>query len=161
MNHISIDFIIKRCKKIFEEKLKDYDFSWRVVKICSMIDQIFIKVFRIHNIQKRGSQKVEEEKIIDTYMDVINYIVITLIKLNINNEENISHPKVINLYNQQFNKINSNKKIVKREKLTINKILEYILYLKQKKEEISLEQFLLKLLNMTLILLKDDMERNK
>ncbi|AWU43565.1 hypothetical protein DM815_00490 [Blattabacterium sp. (Cryptocercus kyebangensis)] len=171
MNHISIDFIIKECKKLFKKKLKDYDLSWRIIKIYSMIDQIFIKVLRIHNIQKRGYQKVKEENVIDTYIDVINYIIITLIKLNTshNFEKNISHSKIICLYIQQFNKIKNWKKNIelykkKMETPSIEKILGYIFYLKKKKEKIlskKLEIICLKILKITILLLRKDMRKNK
>ncbi|AWU42480.1 DUF1599 domain-containing protein [Blattabacterium punctulatus] len=171
MNHISINFIIKKCKKLFKKKLKDYDLSWKIIKIYSMIDQIFIKVFRIQNIQKRGYQKVKEEKIIDTYIDVINYIVITIIKLNTSNnlEKDISHSKIICLYIQQFNKIKNWKKNIElyNKKMgdpSIEKILEYIFYLKKKKEKIlsnNLEKIFFKILKITILLLMKDIRKNK
>lgn len=157
MNHISIDFLMRKCEKLFKEKLKVYDLSWKEIKISSIIDQIFIKVVRIQNIQERGFQEVEEEKVIDTFIDVINYIVITLIKLNIDFKKKVSHSEVMNIYIQKFYKIkelyddNSQK-----ESISIENLLEEILYLKQKKTKIlykKLENICLKMLNMTIFLL--------
>ncbi|WP_185878374.1 DUF1599 domain-containing protein [Blattabacterium cuenoti] len=157
MNHISIDFLMKKCKELFKEKLKVYDLSWKKIKISSIIDQIFIKVVRIQNIQERGFQKVEEEKVIDTFIDVINYIVITLIKLNIDFKKKVSHSEVMNIYIQKFDKIkelydDNNQK----ESISIENLLEEILYLKQKETKIfykKLENICLKMLNMTIFLL--------
>ncbi|ACY40135.1 hypothetical protein BLBBGE_103 [Blattabacterium sp. (Blattella germanica) str. Bge] len=83
MNHSSIDFIIQKCRKLFLDKLKDYDLSWKFLKNSSIRDQIFIKVVRIKNIQSKGYQEIKEEKITDTYIDIINYIIIILIKLDV------------------------------------------------------------------------------
>ncbi|WP_185866519.1 DUF1599 domain-containing protein, partial [Blattabacterium cuenoti] len=137
MNHISIDFLMKKCEELFKEKLKIYDLSWKKIKISSIIDQIFIKVVRIQNIQERGFQEVEEEKVIDTFIDVINYIIITLIKLNIDFKKKVSHSEVMNIYIQKFSKIkelydDNNQK----ESISIENLLEEILYLKQKKTKI-------------------------
>ncbi|WP_185854744.1 DUF1599 domain-containing protein [Blattabacterium cuenoti] len=157
MNHISIDFLMKKCEELFKEKLKVYDLSWKEIKISSIIDQIFIKVIRIKNIQERGFQEVEDEKVIDTFIDVINYIVITLIKLNIDFKKKVSHSEVMNIYIQKFDKLKelydeNNQK----ESISIENLLEEILYLKQKKTKIlykKLENICLKMLNMTIFLL--------
>lgn len=157
MNHISIDFLMKKCEELFKEKLKVYDLSWKEIQISSIIDQIFIKVVRIKNIQERGFQEVEEEKVIDTFIDVINYIVITLIKLNIDFKKKVSHSEVMNIYIQKFYKIkelyNDNSQ---KESISIENLLEEILYLKQKETKIlykKLENICLKMLNMTIFLL--------
>ncbi|WP_185852708.1 DUF1599 domain-containing protein [Blattabacterium cuenoti] len=157
MNHISIDFLMRKCEELFKEKLKVYDISWKEIKISSIVDQIFIKIVRIKNIQERGFQEVEEEKVIDTFIDVINYIVITLIKLNIDFKKKVSHSEVMNIYIQKFYKIkdlydDNNQK----ESISIENLLEEILYLKQKKTKIlykKLENICLKMLNMTIFLL--------
>lgn len=165
MNHISIDFLMRKCEKLFKEKLKVYDLSWKEIKISSIIDQIFIKVVRIQNIQERGFQEVEEEKVIDTFIDVINYIVITLIKLNIDFKKKVSHSEVMNIYIQKFYKIkelydDNNQK----ESISIENLLEEILYLKQKETKIlykKLENICLKMLNMTIFLLRKNIPKKR
>ncbi|WP_185870437.1 DUF1599 domain-containing protein [Blattabacterium cuenoti] len=160
MNHIVVGFIIKKCKKLFQEKLKDYDLSWKIIKISSMIDQIFIKIVRIQNLQKKGNQKVKEENIVDTYLDVINYIIITLIKLNFTSfleKRNISHYEIFNIYTKELNKIkNFNEKEVNdNDEVSIDTIIENILSCKKKKNFFSqnLEKFYLKMLKMITFLL--------
>ncbi|WP_185849723.1 DUF1599 domain-containing protein [Blattabacterium cuenoti] len=156
MNHIYIDFIMKKCQELFKEKLKFYDLSWKEIKISSIIDQIFMKVVRIQNIQKRGFQEVKEEKIIDTFIDVINYIVITLIKLNIDFKKKVSHSEVMNIYIQKFDQIKElYDENTQNERISIKNLLEEILYLKQKETKIlykKLENICLKMLNMTIFL---------
>lgn len=163
MNHSSIDFIIQKCRKLFLDKLKDYDLSWKFLKNSSIRDQIFIKVVRIKNIQSKGYQEIKEEKITDTYIDIINYIIIILIKLDvffILNFKKISYHDVIFLYDQKLERIRNcfceNYK-QKKKIFSINNVLENILYLKKNEEEVSfkkLEKFYLKMLIETIFLLK-------
>ncbi|WP_185868960.1 nucleotide modification associated domain-containing protein [Blattabacterium cuenoti] len=161
MNHTSIDFIIKKCRKLFLDKLKDYDLSWKLLKNSSIIDQILIKIIRIKNIQSKGYQEIKEEKITDTYMDVINYIVIILIKLDIFfvlNFDKISCHDVIFLYNKKFEKIKNCIHEYSPQKIfSINNVLKNILYLKKNEEEVpfkKLEKIYFKILIETIFLLK-------
>ncbi|WP_185859233.1 nucleotide modification associated domain-containing protein [Blattabacterium cuenoti] len=161
MNNPSIDFIIQKCRKLFLDKLIDYDLSWKFLKNSSIIDQILIKVVRIKNIQSKGYQEIKEEKITDTYMDIINYIIIILIKLDvffILNFNKISYRDVIFIYNQKFEKIkNYLHKDFKNKMFSINNILENILYLKKNEEKVAfkkLEIFYFKMLIETIFLLK-------
>ncbi|WP_185876759.1 nucleotide modification associated domain-containing protein [Blattabacterium cuenoti] len=161
MNHLSIDFFIKKCGKLFYDKLKDYDLSWKFLKNSSIIDQILIKVVRIKNIQLKGYQEIKEEKITDTYMDIINYIIIILIKKDIFfilNFDKISYDDVVFLYKKKFksikNCINDN---YEKKILSINNVLKNVLYLKENEKKFSfkeLEKFYLKILVETLFLLK-------
>ncbi|WP_185853266.1 DUF1599 domain-containing protein [Blattabacterium cuenoti] len=161
MNHPSIDFIIQKCRKLFLDKLIDYDLSWRFLKNSSIIDQILIKVVRIKNIQSKGYQEIKEEKITDTYMDIINYIIIILIKSDIFfilNFNKISHRDVIFLYNQKFERIkNCLYKNFKHKIFSINNILENIFYLKKNEGKVAfkkLEKFYFKMLIETIFLFK-------
>ena len=54
------DSIIKKCEDIFAKKMKDYGSAWRILRISSLTDQIFIKAQRIRSIEQKGKQKVEE-----------------------------------------------------------------------------------------------------
>jgi hypothetical protein len=48
------------CKDIFIKKTRDYGTSWRILRLPSITDQIFIKAQRIRSIQEKGTQKVED-----------------------------------------------------------------------------------------------------
>ena len=50
--------IVKECKELFGKKTKDYGTAWRVLRLPSITDQIFIKAQRIRSIQEKGTQKV-------------------------------------------------------------------------------------------------------
>ncbi|WP_185865945.1 nucleotide modification associated domain-containing protein [Blattabacterium cuenoti] len=161
MSRPSINFIFQKCRKLFLDKLIDYDLSWKFLKNSSIIDQILIKVVRIKNIQSKGYQEIKEEKITDTYMDIINYIIIILIKLDIFfilNIDTISRCDVIFIYNQKFEKIkNCIHKNSKNKIISIKNILENILYLKKNEGKVAfkkLEKFYLKMLIETIFLLK-------
>ena len=52
--------IIENCEDIFAKKLKDYGTAWRILRISSLTDQIFIKAQRIRSIDQKGRQKVRE-----------------------------------------------------------------------------------------------------
>ena len=76
------DQAIAACSDIFIKKTKDYGTAWRVLRIISVVDQIFIKALRIRTIQDKGFQKVDDG-IQDEFKGIINYAVIGLIQLKL------------------------------------------------------------------------------
>ena len=74
------------CQQIFLNKTKDYGTSWRVYRIISVADQIYIKAKRIRTIQEIGQQKIDDDRISE-FKGILNYGVIGLIQLGINNDE--------------------------------------------------------------------------
>jgi hypothetical protein len=76
------DQAIASCSDIFIKKTKDYVTAWRVLRIISVVDQIFIKALRIRTIQDKGFQKVDDG-IQDEFKGIINYAVIGLIQLKL------------------------------------------------------------------------------
>ncbi len=78
------DQAIASCSDIFIKKTKDYGTAWRVLRIISVVDQIFIKALRIRTIQDIGSQKVEDD-IPSEFKGILNYAVIGLIQLKLGN----------------------------------------------------------------------------
>jgi hypothetical protein len=78
------DKAIESCKNIFLKKVSDYGTAWRVLRTISVVDQIFIKGLRIRNIQSLTQRKVEDD-VTSEFMGIINYGVIGLIQLRLNN----------------------------------------------------------------------------
>lgn len=78
--------VIKACKDIFLKKSKDYGTAWRILRLPSITDQIFIKAQRIRSIQDKGTQKVDEG-ITGEFIAIINYCVIALIQMNLTEED--------------------------------------------------------------------------
>ena len=79
---IQYESIIKKCEDIFAKKLKDYGTAWRILRISSLTDQIFIKAQRIRSIDQKGTQKIMED-ISSEYIGIINYSIIGLIQLEL------------------------------------------------------------------------------
>lgn len=70
---------IARCREIFEKKTRDYGTSWRVLRLPSLTDQIYIKANRIRSIQETGEHKVEEG-VQPEFVAMVNYAVMALIQ---------------------------------------------------------------------------------
>ena len=68
------------CREIFVKKAMDYGTSWRVLRLISIVDQIFIKAQRIRTIQQKGEQKVGDD-IQSEFKGIVNYGIIGLIQL--------------------------------------------------------------------------------
>ena len=80
------DAVISGCKQTFLQKTKDYGTSWRVYRTISVADQIYIKAKRIRTIQEKGFQRIGDD-IASEFSGIINYSVIGLIQLQIDNDE--------------------------------------------------------------------------
>ena len=75
------DLVMAKCKDIFIKKMKDYGCAWRILRLSSLTDQIFIKAQRIRSIEMNdGHQKVGED-IRNEFIGIVNYSIITLIQL--------------------------------------------------------------------------------
>jgi hypothetical protein len=74
--------IIGICKELFGKKTRDYGTSWRILRLPSITDQIFIKAQRIRSIQEKGSQKIEDT-IASEFIGIINYCIIALIQMRL------------------------------------------------------------------------------
>jgi len=74
--------VISSCKTLFAKKTQDYGTAWRVLRLPSITDQIFIKAQRIRSIQEKGSQKVEDN-ITDEFIGIINYCIIAMIQMQL------------------------------------------------------------------------------
>lgn len=70
---------IGRCREVFEKKTRDYGTSWRVLRLPSLTDQIFIKANRIRSIQESGENRVGEE-LASEFVAMVNYAVIALVQ---------------------------------------------------------------------------------
>ncbi len=92
--------VIATCKELFLKKTKDYGTAWRIMRLPSITDQIFIKAQRIRSIQEKGSQKINDT-VADEFMGIINYCVIALIQIQMENSTRVELPvdEVEQLYN--------------------------------------------------------------
>ncbi len=77
------------CRTLFEKKTRDYGTSWRILRLPSLTDQIFIKANRIRSIQESGENRVGDD-VRGEFVAMVNYATMALIQseeLSKRNEE--------------------------------------------------------------------------
>jgi hypothetical protein len=78
---------MKNCKSLFNKKMQDYGSSWRIMRLTSLTDQIFIKAQRIRGLQTKITRKVDEGEIPE-FVGIINYSIMALIQIELGVSEN-------------------------------------------------------------------------
>ena len=76
------DRYAKEALELMKRKNHDYDVAWRGMRVSSYTDLILTKIERIKEIENLAGQTLVSEGIDANYMDIINYAVFGLIKLN-------------------------------------------------------------------------------
>jgi len=74
-------------KALMENKNHDYDEAWRKMRISSFTDLILMKLHRTKQIEDNQGKTLISEGIDANYMDIINYAIFALIKLEFPNDE--------------------------------------------------------------------------
>ena len=74
--------VIAYCREVFEVKQKDYGTAWRILRLSSLTDQIYIKANRIRSIQVKDKMLVDEG-IVPEFVGIVNYSVMALIQLEL------------------------------------------------------------------------------
>ena len=85
------DTSIDNCGDIFSKKLRDYGTSWRMFRISSITDQVFIKAQRIRTIEQNGTQKIVDD-VRGEYIGIINYSIIALMQMELKDETRTELP---------------------------------------------------------------------
>ncbi len=83
---LQYDSVIAGCRLLFFRKNKDYGTAWRILRLSSLTDQIFIKASRIRNIEEQGIHKISD-KPDDEYVGIINYCVMALIQHSLQHDD--------------------------------------------------------------------------
>ncbi len=60
--------------------MSDYGSAWRILRLTSLTDQIFIKAQRIRGLQTNKERKVEEGQVSE-FIGIINYSIMSLIQI--------------------------------------------------------------------------------
>ena len=96
------DKVIAICRELYCNKMKDYGSAWRILRLPSLTDQIFIKAQRIRSIQEKGVQKIQDG-IEGEFIGIINYCVIALIQKKLENSQQneFSEQELSDLYDEQ------------------------------------------------------------
>ena len=107
------DAVISACRVLFLKKMKDYGCAWRILRLPSLTDQIFIKAQRIRGLQQNKTQRVAEGAASE-FIGIINYCVMALIQIergiaeqpDLTNEETVSDydAKIANTKQLMLNK---------------------------------------------------------
>ena len=72
--------VMKECREMYVKKLHDYGAAWRILRIPSLTDQLYIKANRIRSLEMKGESKVGEG-IRPEFIAIVNYSIIGLIQL--------------------------------------------------------------------------------
>ncbi len=86
---IAIDLYNKHIhasRKLMENKNHDYDEAWRSMRISSFTDLILMKLYRTKQIEDNDGKTLISEGVDANYMDMINYAIFALIKLEFPDE---------------------------------------------------------------------------
>ncbi len=78
--------IVSQCRSLFEKKMKDYGAAWRILRLPSLTDQIYIKAQRIRSLQTQSERKVNEGEVSE-FIGIVNYSIMALIQIKLGVEE--------------------------------------------------------------------------
>ena len=94
--------VIETCRSLFINKMKDYGSAWRILRLPSLTDQIFIKAQRIRGLQQNKEQKVDEDQTSE-FIGIINYSIMALIQLEkgVVEQPDLSLDKATALYDEK------------------------------------------------------------
>lgn len=97
------DAVIKVCQELYEKKMLDYGCAWRILRLPSLTDQIFIKAQRIRGLQENAVRKVDEGEISE-FIGIINYAVMALIQLELGvvEQPDLDAGKALSLYQKHI-----------------------------------------------------------
>jgi len=105
MNHTSkqYDAVVQMCRELFEKKMKDYGSAWRILRLPSLTDQIFIKAQRIRSLQQNEVRKVNEGEA-GEFIGIINYSIMALIQLELGvvDQPDLNVEKALNVYDEKI-----------------------------------------------------------
>ena len=93
------DKVISVCQDLFEKKMTDYGSAWRILRLPSLTDQIFIKAQRIRSLQENEVRKVDEDET-GEFIGIINYCIMALIQLEMGvaDQPDLGVAKAVELY---------------------------------------------------------------
>jgi len=97
------EHIISICTEIFSKKMQDYGIAWRILRLTSITDQIFIKAQRIRSIEMKETMKVNEDSRSE-YIGIVNYCIMALIQLEkgTSEDDDLTGEETLQLYSAGF-----------------------------------------------------------
>ncbi len=96
------DSVVTVCRDLFAKKMKDYGCAWRIMRLPSLTDQIFIKAQRIRSLQENEVRKIDEGEA-GEFIGIINYSIMALIQLELGvaDQPDLDPETAIRLYDQK------------------------------------------------------------
>lgn len=96
------DAVINTCRELFLKKTQDYGTAWRILRLPSLTDQIFIKAQRIRSLQQNTVRMVDEGEQSE-FIGIINYSIMALIQLEkgIAEQPDLNAKEAIGLYDKE------------------------------------------------------------
>lgn len=96
------DAVIHTCRELFLKKAQDYGTAWRILRLPSLTDQIFIKAQRIRSLQQNAVRKVDEDERSE-FIGIINYSLMALIQIKkgVVEQPDLSATEAIELYDKE------------------------------------------------------------
>lgn len=93
---------IGKCRELFINKMHDYGSAWRILRLPSLTDQIFIKAQRIRGLQQNLEQKIQENETSE-FIGIVNYSVMALIQLEkgVVEQPDLALEEATQLYDEQ------------------------------------------------------------
>ena len=97
------DAVVQVCQDLFSKKMKDYGCAWRILRLPSLTDQIFIKAQRIRGLQQNAIQKVDEGAASE-FVGIINYCVMALVQIEkgVVEQPDLSFEEAVLLYAEKI-----------------------------------------------------------
>jgi Nucleotide modification associated domain 1 len=97
------DKVISICRNLFTKKMSDYGSAWRILRLPSLTDQIFIKAQRIRSLQENEVRKVDEDESSE-FIGIINYCTMALIQLELGvaDQPDLNVEKASKLYDDKI-----------------------------------------------------------
>ena len=96
------DKVIGICRDLFAKKMTDYGSAWRILRLPSLTDQIFIKAQRIRSLQQNEVRKIDEDET-GEFIGIINYCIMALIQLDLGvvEQPDLGVEKATQLYDEK------------------------------------------------------------
>ena len=97
------DTVIATCRTLFINKMQDYGCAWRILRLPSLTDQIYIKAQRIRSLQENEVRKIDEDET-GEFIGIINYSIMALIQLELGvaDQPDLSVEKATELYDPKI-----------------------------------------------------------
>lgn len=96
------DAVIEHCRQLYLKKHRDYGAAWRILRLPSLTDQIFIKANRLRSIQDKGVQLVEDH-MDGEFIGIINYSLMALVQCErgVSQDADLNEAEALAVFNAQ------------------------------------------------------------